>query len=105
MPTPLKIVIDQNGIEEVSETKFLGVSIDHRLTWLPHINQLHKKLKSVTGILNRIKNEIPAENYKALYFALFESHLSYCLTVFGGVAATHLEKLFLKCSFNMLFKT
>lgn len=94
MPVPAKVEIDGNIIDEVSETKFLGVTIDARLTWIPHINQLHKKLKSVTGILNRIKNCIPAENYKALYHALFESHLSYCLTVFGGVGSTHLEKLF-----------
>ena len=94
MPTPAEISIDGNKIDEVLETKFLGVTIDSRLTWLPHIDNLHKKLKSVTGILNRIKNEIPSENYKALYHALFESHLSYCLTVFGGVGSTHLEKVF-----------
>ena len=94
MPMPTVVEIDGNKIDEVSEAKFLGVTIDARLTWVPHIDQLHRKLKSVTGILNRIKNCIPTENYKALYHALFESHLSYCLTVFGGVGATHQEKLF-----------
>ena len=94
MPIPTDVEIDGHKIDEVSETKFLGVTIDARLTWVPHIDQLHRKLKSVTGILNRIKNCIPTENYKALYHALFESHLSYCLTVFGGVGATHQEKLF-----------
>ena len=32
-------------IPEVQETKFLGVIIDNKLSWIPHINKLHKKLK------------------------------------------------------------
>ena len=53
-----------------------------------------QKLKSATGILKRICNNIPQTNYKSLYYALFESHLSYCKTVFGNVCKTHSEKLF-----------
>ena len=89
-----KIKINGHVIEEVSETKFLGVLIDNKLSWIPHINNLHKKLKSVNGILNRIKRNIPKENYKSLYYALFESHMTYCITVFGGVSNTHTDKLF-----------
>lgn len=94
MPASADIKIDGHVIEEVTETKFLGVTIDDRLTWTPHIDLLHKKLRSATGILNRIKGNIPKENFKSLYHALFESHMSYCLTVFGGVGSTQLEKLF-----------
>ena len=51
-------------------------------------------MKSATGMLARIRHNIPSENYKSLYYSLFESHLSYCISVFGGVAKTHTEKLF-----------
>ena len=40
--------INETPIPEVSSTKFLGVTIDNRLSWTPHINDLHKKLKSAT---------------------------------------------------------
>ena len=33
-------------IPEVQETKLLGVIIDNKLSWIPHIHKLHKKLKS-----------------------------------------------------------
>ena len=59
-----------------------------------YIDNLHKKLKSATGILKCICNIIPQTNYKSLYYALFGSHLSYCITVFGNVCKTHSEKLF-----------
>ncbi len=55
---------------------------------------LYKKLKSATGILNRISRNIPKENYKSLYYSLFESHLNYCLTVYGTASKCHTEKLF-----------
>ena len=42
----------------------------------------------------RIRHSIPKEYYNSLYFALFESHLSYCITVWGGAAKNCIEKLF-----------
>ena len=101
--------ISGTSIPEVKNIKFLGVTIDNQLSWIPHIDNLHKKLKSATGILKwrlsmpvadlifclkRICNNIPQTHYKSLYYALFESHLSYCITVFGNVCKTHSEKLF-----------
>ena len=89
-----KIKINDQVIKEVTSTKFLGVIIDNKLSWVPHIDMLYLKLKSATGILNRIIKFIPEENYKSLYFALFESHMNYCLTVYGSANKTHTEKLF-----------
>ena len=53
-----------------------------------------KKLKSAAGILAHIRHNIPPENYKTLYFALFESHLSYCITVFDNANKQYTGKLF-----------
>jgi hypothetical protein len=58
------------------------------------VEYLHKKLKSATGIIRRIRHNIPKENYKSIYFALFESHMNYGLTTFGGIAKTNTERLF-----------
>ena len=88
------VYIGEHIIPEVTQTKFLGVIIDNNLTWIPHIEKLHKKLKSTTAVLSRIRHFIPKENYKALYYSLFESHLTYCITVFGGANKPHIDKLF-----------
>ena len=89
-----KIKINGHVIKEVTSTKFLGVIIDNKLSWVPHIEALYKKLKSATGILNRITKCIPKDNYKSLYYALFESHMNYCLTIYGAANKNLIDKLF-----------
>ena len=80
-------------IKSIRSTKFLGVIIDEELSWLPQIKKLSQKLNCQIGTLNRIKNNIPVKFYKDLYFTLFESHLSYCISVWGRVAPNRLEPL------------
>ena len=41
-----------------------------------------------------MRDNIPEEHYKPLYYALFESHMTYCIAVFGKVSKTCSEKLF-----------
>ena len=100
---PGKITVDTskyqlavNGkiIKKVNETKFLGVIIDENLTWKPHIANLNKKLKSACGRLYRIVNSLPAHLYKQIYHSLFESHLSYAISVWGGVSVNKLDPIF-----------
>ena len=88
------LTINEIEIDEVVETKFLGVTIDNKLSWVPHINELTKKLKCNIGLLNRIKDFIPKSHHKTLYHTLFESHLTYGITVWGGVAENKLKSIF-----------
>ena len=85
-----------NGIEikRVSETKFLGVILDDKLSWDAHISSLIKKLRCSTGQLNRIKECVPKHLHKTLYHTLFESHLTYGITVWGGVSKSKLNPIF-----------
>ena len=45
-------------------------------------------------ILNRIKDNIPLELHKSLYHTLFESHLPYGITAWGGVSDKKLQSIF-----------
>ena len=71
------LAIERTIIKQVTETKFLGVTIDDKLSWKPHIEILNKKLKSLCERIYRIKRALPEHLYKQLYHTLFESHLSY----------------------------
>ena len=90
-----RIRINDYEIDEVKETKFLRVTIDNKLTWLPHLKLLAKKLRCCSGQLNRIKNFLPTHLYKNLYHTLFESHLSYAISVWGGVSEAKINPLFI----------
>ena len=81
-------------VKHEKSTRFLGVIIDENLSWQPHIDNLTQKLNCQVGILNRIKDDVPQRFHKDLYYTLFESHLSYCINVWGGVAPVKLNPLF-----------
>ena len=88
------IKLNDSEIEEVKQTKFLGVIIDKTLSWIPHIEYLARKLKSCVGTINRIKTNLPPSLYKSIYHTLFESHMSYGITVWGGASKKYMDKLF-----------
>ena len=86
--------IHDNILPKVTHTKFLGVIIDDRLTWDYHIKALTKKLSCCTGSLNQIIESIPENLHKDLYHTLFESYLTYGISVWGGSTKAKLLPLF-----------
>ncbi len=44
-------------IERVYESNSLGVVLDHKLCWKPHIKYLYSKMARSIGILGKIKFE------------------------------------------------
>ena len=47
----ISIQIDNNVIERVKETVFLGVILDEHLSWKPHILSVSRKISKSIGIL------------------------------------------------------
>ena len=88
------VYLNGNQIEKVRETKFLGVIIDEKLSWDAHIKALVKKLQCANGQINRIAKFLPSDLHKTIYQTLFESHLSYGISVWGGVSEHKLSKVF-----------
>ena len=98
----IQLLQNLNGdeiVKQVSETKFLGITIDNKSSWDTHINELSKNLSCATGILNRIKDNIPSELHKNLYHTLLMALLNgWCfrqqITVFFKVRKRCLRILF-----------
>ena len=71
-----------NSIINSSETvKYLVVIIDSKLSFAPHIKYLESKLSRASGIFSRVKSTFPKDALLKLYYALFQPHLLYGLTV------------------------
>ena len=88
------LCIGNSIIPEVDEVKFLGIIFDERLSWDKHVENLYKRLKSAIAVIKRIKPCIGKENFKTLYFTLFECHILYGISVWGGIPKFRLEKIF-----------
>ena len=89
----LKLEIDEFEIKRCTETRFLGVIIDDKLNWDAHIKHLKRKLNHASATLNRIRDSIPKHLHRDLYYTLFESHLSYCISVWGSAAQHRISSL------------
>ena len=76
--------IHDNILLKVTHTKFLGVLIDGRLSWDYHIKAFINKLSCCTVSLNQIIESIHENLHKDIYHALFESCLTYGISVWGG---------------------
>ena len=54
-----KIKIDHVELKEVTRTKFLGVIINHTLTWKDHIMLIKQKIAKNLGIISRVRYCLP----------------------------------------------
>ena len=86
--------ISGHNLKKVDKVRFLGIIIDDKLTWEPHLEHLVKKLNLSIMMLKRITKFIPKSEYMKLYDALFKSHLSYCISSWGGVSEYKLQNVF-----------
>jgi hypothetical protein len=78
-----KLMINNIEIENVDNTKFLGVLINRNMSWENHINCIANKLSRVNGTLCRLKNTLPSKILQMIYSALFQPHLNYGITNWG----------------------
>ena len=88
------LLIGDTKISIVNEVKFLGVTFDRKLSWNAHTDGVYKRLKCAIAIIKRIKPYIANENLKTIYFTLFESHLLYGVSVWGGIPQYKMDKIF-----------
>ena len=88
-----KLFLGDKAIIKVESAKFLGVIIDEKLSWEAHIKYLEEKLNSCIVLIKRIKKYVPKTEYLKIYNALFMSHLSYCISCWGGIPRYKLEKI------------
>lgn len=72
------------NLSVANQIKFLGVTIDSKLSWTEHINNTCKKMSTGVYVVKRIKWIGTLEAAKTAYYALVEPHMRYGLAVWGG---------------------
>lgn len=80
------LIIDDDVLQRVSCTSFLGVKIDDKLTWKQHIDHVNSKLCKSIGILNKVKSIISTHCLLKLYKCLVLPYINYCNIVWGSVS-------------------
>ena len=73
--------------------KYLGVYLESKLHFQPHINQIEIKVAKAVGILSKLRFLFPKSTPILFYYALIHLHLLYALPLWGSTFPTYLTKL------------
>ena len=92
-PINMNIHIGKHEIEQVSLLKYLGVIIDNKLKWKPHIQYLCSKLSSCSLALLKLGAYVNISLLKTVYYSPIYLHLQYCTTTWGLASCTALDPL------------
>ena len=91
-----KISIQGKTIESEDSVKLLGVQLDYKLNFDPHISELCRKAATQLNVLKRLRSYIGFEERKVLVQSFVYSNFNYCPLVwhFCSSKSTHkIEKI------------
>ena len=93
---PTDIVLDEIPLENVSHIKFLGITVDNKLSWKTHIENTVRTISRNIGVINRLKSHIPSSSLLTLYSSLILPYLNYGILAWGNTHQILLEKLLIQ---------
>jgi len=92
---PLPVTLVGEPIQLV-DTSHLGVTLDTRLTWSPHIDQVKKRapqrMSMLSLLLNR-KSNLSVRNRVLLYKQFIRPMMDYACPAWRSAARTHVQRL------------
>ena len=80
-------------IQPPEKRRYLGVTIDHKLTFLPHVINLKAKLSRNVGVLFKLNKYLPTFALITLYYALVQPFLFDAISVWGSTNKSFFIKL------------
>ena len=92
-PDNLIISIGNSCIKYTSCCKYLGIFIDNKLTWQEHIDYVYKKLLKFCGIFYKIRELLPFQCLKMVYFSFVYSHIIYGIEIYANTCSSYLQRL------------
>ena len=92
-PEIVRLKFGEQSIKRVKSTKYIGATIDEKLNWEEHVNQLIKSLHRYFGIFYNLRNFVNKDLIRVMYFSSIYSRVSYGIEVYGTCKATLFNKL------------
>ena len=76
-------LMDGQQIPRCENQDYLGVTINHKLSWKPHITKIKNKANRTLGLIRRTLHAAPQQVRKQTYEALVRPTLEYTTYVLG----------------------
>jgi hypothetical protein len=107
---PHLVASSSSTLERANTIKYLGIQLDQHLNWRQHITTLKCRVRKLMFVFRLLRNVAYPELLKMVYYALGESILGYCNSVWGGAAKSILislersQRSLLKVAFRKRFR-
>lgn len=100
----LDIVLSSEVLEFVDSAVFLGITLDAKLQWGPHITALLGKLSSAAYAVRKIRQFTDVDTARLVYFSYFHSIMSYGILLWGQAANVHSVFVLQKRAIRAIYK-
>ena len=82
-PASFEVSINNHNISPEDNLKYLGVLLDNKLSWKPHIQKVKTQPSRACGILSKLKHYTTPPILKVVYNSLIHPYLNYSILNWG----------------------
>ncbi len=82
-------------VQCLAPNKFLGVIINRKPCWKPHINNVKTKMSKNIAILHRTKDIFNQKSLYILYYSLTAPDITYCVEIWENTCKTNTISVYL----------
>ena len=90
---PPQFLIGDAQVENIDQTKYLGVMIGKNLNWSEHIKSVRNNVSRGIAFLKYSRKFLPRSTLSKMYRGIIEPHFRYCCYVWGNCGVTRLQTL------------
>lgn len=80
-------------LQKTNQYKYLGVMIDSKLSFQPHIDLLASRVRKLIYVFKALRNITNLTLLNSIYISLCQSIITYCISAWGGACKYNLIKL------------
>ena len=92
-PASFKVTVNNHTISPEDNLKYLGVLLDNKLSWKPHVQKVKTQLSRACGILSKLKHYTTPPVLKVVYNSLTHPYLNYSILNWGLASNATIQPL------------
>ena len=89
----IKLILNETPLNQISDHKVLGITIDQTLSWDIQIKIVCKNLTNKLSLLNKIKRYLPKDCRILYYNAYIQPIMDYCDTIWGNCTQYNIDRI------------
>ena len=93
-PPPYRVNVKiGEDIKHSSFVKYLGLTIDEKLTWEKHIEELGNKIVRYASIFRKVRHLLPKKCLQSLYNAFIQCKIDYGIKIYGDASKKFMKRM------------